>query len=647
MPTLPQQILKKYWGYDAFRAMQEEIIDAVLEGKDTLALLPTGGGKSICFQVPAMALEGVCIVVTPLIALMKDQVFQLHKRGISAKAIYSGMSKREIDITLDNCVYDATIKFLYLSPERLKTDLFQQRVARMNVCLLAIDEAHCISQWGYNFRPAYLEIAAIRERIPTVPCIALTATATLQVRQDIQDKLEFGKYNKAESEVFTKSFARSNLSYSAFAQENKNQKMLQILNNVKGTGIVYVRNRKQCKDIAFWLRSQKISADFYHAGLTHAQRNHVQESWISGKIRVIAATNAFGMGIDKPDVRTVIHADLPDSLEAYYQEAGRAGRDEKKAYGIALFDNNDLSFLEKRTLQAHPEKEVIRKVYQALANYFKIAVGSFPTESFDFDMEEFYRRFSIPYIETYNSIKLLEEQGFLQLSESFYTPSKIWIKVDNSTLYNFQIANEKSDKVIKGILRAYGGAFQQFVSISELNLAKFLNMPKMEITAQLNYLAQHNIIEYQPQKDVPQLSFVTARHNANDLPLDLELMKIRKEEAMQKVYSVINYVSNTMRCRTQILLHYFGEKTDEICGVCDNCIENKKALNNLSKSDKNNKNEDLKNQILEKIGSTSIPLHKLSSVLLNIDGKILGKIIQELIAVGTIGYDKIGNLIRR
>ena len=640
MPTLPQQILKKYWGYDAFRAMQEEIIDSVLEGKDTLALLPTGGGKSICFQVPAMALEGVCIVVTPLIALMKDQVEQLSRRGISAKAIYSGMSKREIDITLDNCVYNKNIKFLYLSPERLKTDLFQERVSRMNVCLLAIDEAHCISQWGYNFRPAYLEIAAIREQIPNVPCIALTATATLQVRQDIQDKLEF----KEGSQVFTKSFARENLSYSAFVQENKNQKMLQILNNVKGTGIIYVRNRKQCKEIAFWLRSQKISADFYHAGLTHAQRNHVQEAWINGKIRVIAATNAFGMGIDKPDVRTVIHVDLPDSLEAYYQEAGRAGRDEQKAYGIALFDKNDLINLEKRTKQAHPEPQIIKKVYQALANYFKIAVGSFPMESFDFDMDEFYSRFTIPYIETYNSIKILEEQGFLQLSESFYTPSKIWIKVDNATLYNFQIANQKSDTVIKGILRAYGGAFQQFVSISEQNLAKFLNMPKMEIVAQLNYLAQQNIIDYQPQKDVPQLSFLSPRHNANDLPLDIELMKVRKEEAMQKAFSVINYVSNDMRCRTQILLHYFGEKTDEICGVCDNCIQNKKAL---SFSNQNQKSEDLKTQILEKIGSDSIPIHKLSSDFVNIDGKILGKTIQELLSVGMIGYDKVGNLVRK
>jgi len=644
MPTLPQQILKKYWGYDAFRAMQEEIINAVLEGKDTLALLPTGGGKSICFQVPAMALEGVCIVVTPLIALMKDQVFQLNKRGISAKAIYSGMSKREIDITLDNCVYNKNIKFLYLSPERLKTDLFQERVSRMNVCLLAIDEAHCISQWGYNFRPAYLEIAAIRERIPNVPCIALTATATLQVRQDIQDKLEFGKFKSKGSEVFTKSFSRENLSYSAFLEENKNQKMLQILNNVKGTGIIYVRNRKRCKEIALWLRQQKISADFYHAGLTHAQRNHVQESWINNKIRVIAATNAFGMGIDKPDVRTVIHTDLPDSLEAYYQEAGRAGRDEKKAYGIALFDNNDLINLEKRTKQAHPEPQIIKKVYQALANYFKIAVGSFPMESFDFDMDEFYRRFSIPYIETYNSVKILEEQGFLQLSESFYTSSKIWIKVDNATVYNFQLANPKADTVIKGILRAYGGAFQQFISISEQNLSKFLNMPKMEVTAQLNYLNQQNIIDYQPQKDVPQLSFLTARHNANDLPLDLELLKTRKKEALQKAFSVINYVSNDMRCRTQILLHYFGEKTDEVCGVCDTCIQNKKALNN---SKQNEKNEDLKTQILEKIGSDSVPVHKLSSHFLNIDGKILGKTIQEMVAIGTIGYDKVGNLVRK
>ncbi|WP_291727405.1 ATP-dependent DNA helicase RecQ [Bernardetia sp.] len=636
---LPQQILKKYWGYDAFRPMQEEIINSVLEGNDTLALLPTGGGKSICFQVPAMALEGVCIVVTPLIALMKDQVFQLNKRGISAKAIYSGMSKREIDIILDNCVYGKNIKFLYLSPERLKTDLFKERVAKMNVGLLAIDEAHCISQWGYNFRPAYLEIAAIREKITNVPCIALTATATLQVREDIQDKLDF----KDNKKVFTKSFSRANLSYSAFLEENKNQKMLQILNNVRGTGIIYVRNRKRCKEIALWLRQQKISADFYHAGLTHAQRNHVQESWISGKIRVIAATNAFGMGIDKPDVRTVIHTDLPDSLEAYYQEAGRAGRDEKKAYAIALFDNNDLINLEKRTEQAHPEPKIIKKVYQALANYFKIAVGSFPIESFDFDMEEFYRRFSIPYIESYNSIKILEEQGFLQLSESFYTPSKIWIKVDNATLYNFQIANPKSDTVIKGILRAYGGAFQQFISISEQNLSRFLKMPKMEVVAQLNYLAQQNIIDYQPQKDVPQLSFLTPRHNANDLPLDLEFLKVRKKEAMQKAFSVINYVSNDMRCRTQILLHYFGEKTDEVCGVCDNCIKNKKAANGTAK----NESEDIKTQILEKIASHSIPVHKLQQHFKNLDATILGKIIQEMVATGIIQYDKSGNLISK
>ena len=518
--------------------------------------------------------------------------------------------------------------------------MFQQRVAKMNVSLLAIDEAHCISQWGYNFRPAYLEIAAIREKIPNVPCIALTATATLQVRKDIQDKLDF----KQNSQVFTKSFSRENLSYSAFLEENKNQKMLQILNNVKGTGIIYVRNRKQCKEIAFWLRQQKISADFYHAGLTHAQRNHVQESWISGKIRVIAATNAFGMGIDKPDVRTVIHIDLPDSLEAYYQEAGRAGRDEKKAYAIALFDNNDLLNLENKTKQSHPEPQIIKKVYQALANYFKIAVGSFPMESFDFDITEFYRRFSIPYMETYNSIKILEEQGFLQLSESFYTPSKIWIKVDNATLYNFQIANPKSDTVIKGILRAYGGAFQQFISISELALSKFLKMPKMEVVAQLNYLAQQNIIDYQPQKDVPQLSFLTPRHNASDLPLDLELLETRKKEAMQKIHSVINYVGNTMRCRTQILLHYFGEKTDKVCGVCDNCIQNKKALNF---SNQNQKSEDLKTQILEKIGSESIPIHKLSSDFLNIDSKVLGKTIQEMVAVGVIGYDKVGNLVRK
>jgi ATP-dependent DNA helicase RecQ len=566
-----REILKTYWGYEAFRPLQEDIIAATLSGYDTLALMPTGGGKSICFQVPALAKEGVCLVVTPLIALMKDQVFQLRKRKIPAAAIFSGMNQNEIDLVLEWAV-TGKIKFLYLSPERLKTNLFRERLKRMRVGLLAIDEAHCISQWGYDFRPPYTEIYQIRELLPQTPCLALTATATPKVKQDIMEKLRFPDSAK----VFVKSFARANLSYSVFYEEDKPKKILQILKNVQGSAIIYLRSRAACKEMAAWLRKQGISADYYHAGLTQEQRNTVQQSWIEGKIRLIAATNAFGMGIDKPDVRLVIHTELPDSLEAYYQEAGRAGRDEKKAYAVLLYNQNDIENLTKRTLQAHPNSTAIRKTYQSLANYFKIAVGSFPKDSLDFDIEDFYKKFNIPYTEAYYSLKKLEEQSFIQLSESFYLPSKLHFILTSQDLYNYQIRHPEMDSFIKTLMRLYGGLFSAYVSIQEKKIAVQAKITPFEVKNKLEFLAQTGVVDYIPQKDRPQLQFLTERYGAADLPLDEAFLAFRKNDALDKIRAVTQYVQNQVRCRTQVLLEYFGELTDKTCGVCDICIQKRK-----------------------------------------------------------------------
>ena len=576
----PADILKKYWNYNHFRPLQEDIIDAVLAKKDVLALLPTGGGKSVCFQVPALAMEGICIVISPLIALMKDQVEQLQKRDIQAKAIFSGMTYREIDIALDNCVY-GKVKFLYISPERLQTAIFKERVKKMKVCLLAIDEAHCISQWGYDFRPPYLQIAEFRQTLPEVPCIALTATATKEVKMDIQEKLQFKKDNTA---VFQKSFARENLSYSCFYEENKEKRLLKILHNVDGTSVVYVQSRKRTKTIADFLLKNKINADFYHAGLSNEQRNAKQESWIQNKIRVIVATNAFGMGIDKPDVRTVVHLDLPNSLEAYYQEAGRAGRDEKKAYGVLLYNYLDINNLKVQIEQNFPSVELIRNIYQRLANYYKIAVGSGEMTSYDFVIEDFMKTFpqtnekKIDYIQVYYALKELEQQGFLQQNEAINKPSALLFLVDNAKLYEFQIANVHTDLLIKTILRMYGGeAFTNFTSISEQNIAKKLNIDTQTIVNQLLFLQKSNLIDYAPQNEKPQITFLTPRYNAPDLPFDTKSYQERQERQEKKANAIIHYLTHEYRCRTQLIQAYFDEETDKVCGICDNCLANKKA----------------------------------------------------------------------
>lgn len=561
-------ILHRYWGYSRFRSLQEDIIRSVLAKKDTLVLMPTGGGKSVCFQVPTLAQSGICIVVSPLIALMRDQVEQLKKRNISAIAIFSGMNYREIDVALDNCVY-GDIKFLYLSPERLQTEILQERVKKMKVNLIAVDEAHCISQWGYDFRPSYLNINILRELLPDVPCIALTATATETVKMDIQEKLHFRQKN-----VFQKSFARANLSYSAFQVENKEQRIIQILKKVGGSVVIYVSTRSKTQEVVKYIRKYQISADFYHAGLTHEQRNRKQKDWIENRIRVIVATNAFGMGIDKPDVRLVIHHDLPPTLEAYYQEAGRAGRDEKRAYAVALFYEKDIHELQDKIHKRYPRLTFVRQVYQQLADYFALAVGSYTMESYDFDLAHFCKKYNCHYLTTFNALKLLHQQGFIQFSESFFSPSKIQIIVDKTTLYNFQIQHEALDAFIKLLLRNYGGAiFTIPINISEFQLARQTKSDFNKVKNVLLFLAKSHIINYQPEKGKPQITFTHERVKPENLQFDQQEIQQYKKRDLEKVHAVIQYVLRTTECRTKSLLRYFGEINYKACGVCDVCLK--------------------------------------------------------------------------
>ena len=567
----PLDILTRYWGYRQFRPLQEDIVTAAAEGQDVLALLPTGGGKSICFQVPGLMRGGLTVVVTPLIALMKDQVEQLNRRNIKANAVYSGLSPREIDIILDNAAYGNT-KFLYVSPERLQTDIFRTRAPKMNITLIAVDEAHCISQWGYDFRPPYLQINEFRELLAPVPIIAVTATATEKVREDIIEKLALKK-----AKVYKQSFARENLSYAVRKTENKESKLLDILKKVPGTAIVYTSSRKATKDIAGFLLRNKISADFYHAGLGNDERSVKQENWIKGKTRVIVATNAFGMGIDKPDVRLVVHTDLPPGPEAYYQEAGRGGRDGKLSYAVVMCAPNDPVRLKKNVETANPDIVFIRRTYQALCNYLKIAVGSSNGESYTFDISQFTEQFNLDKRTAYSAIKKLEREGLLYLNEAFHSPSRVWFIAPRDDIYKFQIANKDYDPLIKSLLRMYGGeAFSQFVKISEKELAKTLQTSEKSVKQKLNYLHQARLMDYDAQKEDPQITFLTERYDANALPLDKKFIRERREIEFAKAEAIIEYVENNARCRSAILLEYFGEVSYEKCGRCDTCIMQRK-----------------------------------------------------------------------
>ncbi len=563
------QVLKKYWGHDTFRPFQEEIIQSVLEDKDTLALLPTGGGKSVCFQIPALMREGICIVISPLIALMKDQVENLKKRSIEARAVYSGMSKKEADVTLDHCVF-GKVKFLYVSPERLLSYLFRERVRKMKVNCIAVDEAHCISQWGYDFRPPYLQIAEIRAYFPKVPVIALTATATPSVCDDIQEKLAF-----REKRIFRSGFVRKNLSFIVRETENKEVKLTEILQNVKGSGIVYIRNRKKTKEISEFLGRQKISADYYHAGLDNDVRNNKQEKWIQNRTRIIACTNAFGMGIDKPDVRVVVHLDIPESLEAYYQEAGRAGRDGLKAFAGLLYDQHDFFSMRENLQKQFPPPEYVRSVYHQLGNHVQIAFGAGMGESFDFDLLEFCRKYQLKPAETRNALRIIEQNNYIYVSESMNKLSTIYIPVDRETVYRYQIENKNLEPIIKMILRTAPGVFDDVTPIHERELAYHLSISPEKLMENLRFLHSHGIIQYNPIKTKPQITFVRERVSAENLLLDIKLMAQLKEAAEQRLQSVMGYVDNRTECRVKNLVRYFGEETGN-CGHCDICVEKNK-----------------------------------------------------------------------
>ena len=564
------EILKRYWGFEAFRPMQEETIRSVLGGQDTLALLPTGGGKSVCFQVPAMVMEGICIVVSPLIALMKDQVEHLKAKGIEAVAIYSGMGKREIDILLDNCIY-GKIKFLYLSPERLMSDLVRVRISYMNVCLIAVDEAHCVSQWGYDFRPPYLKINEIREIHPKVPVLALTATATGRVRTDIVEKL-----NMTDAQVFVKSFARKNLSYVVLAQEDKYKKLIDVVTNVKGSGLVYVRNRRETAEVASFLSRNRIAADFYHAGLEKNERFRKQEDWKRNRIRVMVATNAFGMGIDKPDVRFVVHLDLPESLEAYYQEAGRAGRDEAKAYAVLLANPSDALALKAKYADNFPTVAEIKKAYHYLGSYFQLAYGAGLDLTFSFDLADFCKKFNLGVIKTIGALKFLEYNGYVALSENVFLQSRVMFLVGHEDVYRFQIENIGYDPLIKAILRSYGGSFDSYVKINEAEIAQRIKRSFNEVQKQLNTLQELGLLSYLPQTDQPQLQYIRERVDQEHMDIDAKYLEQRKQIQQDQIKAVLDYAVKH-ECRSVQLLTYFDEPNSEKCGVCDVCLAEKKA----------------------------------------------------------------------
>lgn len=558
-------ILKKYWGYDDFRPLQLDIIESVASGVDTLALLPTGGGKSITFQVPAMATEGICLVVTPLIALMKDQVENLKKRNIKAMAIYSGMSMSEISTAFDNCIYGG-YKFLYLSPERLLTKLFTDRLQNLPINLVAIDEAHCISQWGFDFRPSYLEIHKIREIIPGVPFLALTASARPIVQDDICKYLAF-----KEPRIIRKSFFRDNLVYVVRETNDKIGQLIKICEKVKGTGIVYVSTRRRTKEVAEMLRSKRISADYYHGGLNNEVRAQKQESWQRGFTRIVVATNAFGMGIDKSDVRFVVHLNLPDSIEAYYQEAGRGGRDEKKAFAALLYNKADVTNINKRVAEMFPEIEVIKRVYSAVCNYLNIPYGSGKGMSFDFNIKQFADNFKFELLTAFHSLKYLQKDGYLMLSDEISNPSKVHFLFDRDALYNFQIRNNNFDAFVKLLLRSYEGMFSVYVSVDENKLAKVAGVGVDVIYNYLTRLDKLGVIHYIPPRKGPQIIFNVERLKPEYLFISQQDYKTRIESEQNRVVGVLNYATNNY-CRSKSILEYFGEENATNCGKCDFCL---------------------------------------------------------------------------
>ena len=566
LSTLNSRILKQYWGYDRFRGIQEDIIDSISKNKDTLGLMPTGGGKSITFQVPALAKEGMCLVITPLIALMKDQVQNLKKRGIKALAIYSGMSRQDIIITLENCIF-GNYKFLYISPERLDTELFRTKLRKMHISMITVDESHCISQWGYDFRPAYLKIAEIRELLPDVPVLALTATATPEVVKDIQARLHFRHKN-----VFRMSFERNNLAYIVRKTENKTAELLHILRSMPGSAIIYARNRRRTKEITELLNNEHITADFYHAGLDDATKDIRQHRWQSGGSRVMVATNAFGMGIDKPDVRIVIHMDLPDSIEAYFQEAGRAGRDGQKAYAVILYAKADKTTLHKRIPDTFPEKEYIKDVYEHLQYYYQMAMGDGLDCVREFNIEDFCRKFKYFPVPVDSALKILTQAGYLEYTGEQDNTSRLLFTIQRDELYRLREMGDDMDKLIQTVLRSYTGVFTDYTYINEDSLAIRTGLTRRQIYEQLVHLAKLRIVSYIPRKKTPYIIYTRERIEAQLIHISPEIYEERKARYETRINAMLEYVTNDTLCRSRMLLDYFGEKNEHNCGQCDTCI---------------------------------------------------------------------------
>ena len=565
-----KKILKQYWGYDDFRGIQREIIESIGAGHDTLGLMPTGGGKSITFQVPALAQEGVCIVITPLIALMKDQVQNLRSRGIKASAIYSGMSHDQIVVTLENAIFGG-VKLLYVSPERLSSDLFQKKLRHIKVSFICVDEAHCISQWGYDFRPSYLAIADIRKQLPDVPVLALTATATPDVVDDIQNRLSF-----KEKRVYRMSFARKNLAYVVRRTINKEEQLVHILERVNGSAIVYARSRKRTKEYATLLNKAGIKATFFHAGLDDQVKDQRQHQWQDNQVRVMVATNAFGMGIDKPDVRVVIHMDCPDSLEAYFQEAGRAGRDGQKSYAVLLYDDNDKMKLKRRIADNFPEKDYIRNIYDQLAYYYQIGMGSGYNATFEFPVEHFcytFKRFPVP---TVSALRILTRAGYIDYRDEDDTQARVKFNLERDDLYRLNGNSPQEDAVITALLRTYTGLFQDYVYIDEGILAQYCDLTKQQVYMILSSLSQKRILNFIPQKHIPFIRYTQRRELSERLVISPAVYDDLKARFTERIDRMLEYASSDLVCRSRLLLRYFGETKSCDCGICDVCLKDRR-----------------------------------------------------------------------
>ena len=569
--VISYQLLKKYWGYDDFRGIQREIIESISSGHDTLGLMPTGGGKSITFQVPALCSQGVCLVITPLISLMRDQVDNLKRHGIRAAAIYSGLSQEEIITTLENCIF-GDIKILYVSPERLSSDIFRTKLRRMKVSFITVDEAHCISQWGYDFRPSYLQIADIRKDLPNAPVLALTATATPQVVEDIQEKLS-GTFN-----VFKMSFERKNLAYVVRRATDKREELIHILNSVKGCAIVYTRSRQRTKEVADLLCKADIKATFYHAGLDGTVKDERQRAWQDNKVRVMVATNAFGMGIDKPDVRLVIHVDCPDSPEAYFQEAGRAGRDGCKAYAVLLYNDHDRRKLDKRIIDTFPEKDYIRKVYEHLAYFYQIGVGSGYHATFEFNIDKFCHAFRHFPIQVDSALKILNRAGYIEYTEEQDNKARVMFTIGRNDLYRLENNTPNEELVITALLRNYGGLFVDYNFIDESFIASQCGLQPQQVYMILKNLSQKHILHFIPQKKTPYVRYLQRREDPEHIQIPPAVYEERKEQFRQRIYAMIDYATNDAVCRSRQLLRYFGEEESHDCCQCDVCLGRPKSV---------------------------------------------------------------------